>query len=537
LCNNAGCEAMMGSRVVQTDRLSIKEQPMMRATGSDRLTEIAVASAVGTAAVRAFAVGIIFVFACLNAPAAGAQTQALPVAPMSAPSVPNDSTFEAAKRAFDGLPEADRRAVQDALIWASDFAAVTSGSFGKRTFDAILQYQKKHGLQSSGILDPKSQAGLIAEAAKLRQSVNFAVQADARSGVRIALPLKLLEKKTSLRDGTRWDSETGFYSIEVTSLPGREQALTALFDRLCVAGPERKITYKLMRPDWFVVSGESGGRRFYARYAQGTVAGSPILHGYTWSYLANAPLANPLAIAIANSFEPFPGPQPDPAQSIAAAPTAPATSNPVAAAPPSPPRLHAPAAPAKLVATAAVVATGRLLTVLAFPVCPRLTIASRPARLLHSDPGSGLALLSVEDLPNPILAPGPDRFAADIPVLVVGFLDTPADQLAVTPGDAIKSDPDGPRVRAGLQEGAAGSLIFDRSGRWRGAVAAATSVPRKVAGIVPQAKWPVVDAATIVDFLSQAGIRLPAAPANAAGRTAADIAGAASASVVDVRCD
>jgi hypothetical protein len=511
------------------------KQPMLRARGSDRHTGITVASRVGRAAARALGVGIISVFACLNAPAAVAQSHALPVAPNSASGVPDDPTFEAAKRAFEALSEADRRAIQDALIWASDFTAVTSGSFGKRTFDAILRYQKKHGLQNTAILDPKSQAGLIAEAAKLRQSVNFAVQTDPRSGVQIALPLKLLEKKTSLPNGSRWDSADRSYSIEMYSLPAPEHALTALFDRFRVDEPQRKITYKLMRPDWFVVSGESAARRFYTRYAQGTVAGAPILRGYTWSYSANAPLAAPLAIAIANSFEPFPAPQPVPG--IAAAPTAPAIPAATGAAPPSPPPVHAPTAPEKLTATAAVVASGRLLTVLAPPVCPTLTVASRPARLLSSDPSSGLALLAVESLPNPILPVGPDRFVPDITVLVIGFLDTPADQLAVTPGDAIKSDPDHPWVLAGLQEGAAGSLVFDRSGGWRGSVAAATSVPRKVAGIVPQAKWPVVDAAAIEDFLSQAGIRLPAAAANGPGRTAANIAGAASASLVEVRCD
>jgi peptidoglycan hydrolase-like protein with peptidoglycan-binding domain len=223
--------------------------------------------------------GSLYLFGCFNAPVAAAQIQAPAAAPNTIASAPNDPTFEPAKHAFEALVEADRRAVQDALIWASNFTAVTSGSFGKRTFDAILQYQKKHGLPNTGILEPKSQTALIAEAAKLRQSVNFSLQTDASSGVQIALPMKLLDKKTSLPNGSRWDSASGSYSIELTALPAPEHAFAALFDRLRMDGPRRKITYKLMRPDWFVLSGDSAGRRFYTRYAQGTVANAPILRG------------------------------------------------------------------------------------------------------------------------------------------------------------------------------------------------------------------------------------------------------------------
>jgi Putative peptidoglycan binding domain len=509
----------------------------MRATWYDAHRGIIGASRVAMAVGCGLFVSLL-VFVCFNAPVAAAQIQAPTPAPNANPSAPNDPIFEAAKRAFDALTETDRRAVQDALIWASDFSAVTSGSFGKRTFDAILQYQRKHGLPNTGILEQRSQTALIAEAAKLRQSVNFSLQTDARSGVQIALPLKLLDKKTSLPNGSRWDSAGGSYSIEVTSLPAPEQALTALFDRLRRDGPQRKITYKLMRPDWFVLSGDSAGRRFYTRYAQGSVANGSILRGYTWSYAATALLADPLTIAIANSFEPFPGPQPVP-PSVAAAPSVPAAPDPSPSSPAaSPLPAIEPSAPPKLLATAIVVAAGRLLTTLAPPICPTLTVGLRPARLLRNDPTNGLSLLAVDGLPNPILTARSDHFTADMPVLIVGFFDLTAGQLTVTPADAIKSDSDRAWVLAGLQEGASGSLIFDRNGRWRGSVAAATSVPRKVAGIVPQTKWPVVDADAMVEFLHQAGIGLPvAADTTGPARIAADIASASAASLLEVRCE
>jgi peptidoglycan hydrolase-like protein with peptidoglycan-binding domain len=436
--------------------------------------------------------------------------------PNAVSAAPGDPLFEAARQAFEALPEDQRHAMQEALIWASNFTAVTSGSFGKRTFDAVLQFQKKHGLPSTGILDSKLQATLIAEALSLKQSVNFSIQADARSGLRIGLPLKLMNKTAPLANGTRWDSSGGSYSIETNMVPSSDSTFAGLFDKLRLDGPQRKVTYKLMRPDWFVLSGETANRRFYTRYAQGNSDGARLVRGFTWTYTNNAPLADALTIAIANSFEPFP---PLPASPIAAA----STSVPIASA------------PLRLVATATVIAPGRLLTTLAAPFCPTLTVGSRQAHVVQSDPASGLALLEVEGLPNPAIKSGIDRFHADVPVLVVGFIDMPTDQLAVIPADAVLSASGIPSVQGGLQNGANGSLVFDRNGVWRGAVAPMPVALRRVAGIVPQAKWPVVDAAGIAEFLDRAGFHQPAAAAPENHTTAA-IAAAAADSLSEVWC-
>ena len=45
-----------------------------------------------------------------------------------------DSAFDAARAAFDALPEAERKAVQDALAWVGDYAGMADGSFGRQTF-------------------------------------------------------------------------------------------------------------------------------------------------------------------------------------------------------------------------------------------------------------------------------------------------------------------------------------------------------------------------------------------------------------------
>src|SRR4051812_8941696 len=67
--------------------------------------------------------------------------QAQPAAPATQPAP--DPAFEAAKAAFEALPETDRRAMQDALIWTGDYKSNVDGNFGRGTRDAIVAYARR----------------------------------------------------------------------------------------------------------------------------------------------------------------------------------------------------------------------------------------------------------------------------------------------------------------------------------------------------------------------------------------------------------
>ena len=114
-----------------------------------------------------------------------------------------------------------------------------------------------------------------------------------------------------------------------------------------------------------------------------------------------------VAIAIANSFEPFPGAGSAPAASAAAntASPPPSTARP-------PPTVPAPAA------TALVVAPGKALTALKASDCPNPTVAGKPVRIERADAATGLAILTGDFASNgeaPRLgAPGQD-------LVILGF--------------------------------------------------------------------------------------------------------------------
>src|SRR6185437_9590965 len=62
-----------------------------------------------------------------------------PRPPAAAPAAP-DVAFAASKRAFDGLPPADRLAIQNALVWTGDYNGTVDGSFGRGTRDAMIAF-------------------------------------------------------------------------------------------------------------------------------------------------------------------------------------------------------------------------------------------------------------------------------------------------------------------------------------------------------------------------------------------------------------
>ena len=59
----------------------------------------------------------------------------------------------AAQASFEALPEAERKAIQNDLIWAGQFSGAVSGSFGPLTFRAINTFKGARGL-ADGVLLP-----------------------------------------------------------------------------------------------------------------------------------------------------------------------------------------------------------------------------------------------------------------------------------------------------------------------------------------------------------------------------------------------
>ncbi|RVU17196.1 peptidoglycan-binding protein [Methylobacterium oryzihabitans] len=275
----------------------------------------------------------LLLLAALAAPAP-AVAQA-PRPPVPKPATP-DPAFEAARTAFEARPEDERRRVQDALVWAGDYNSVTTGAFGRRTFEALQAWQAWAGAPGTGLLDDRERAALLAAGEAARRAAGFVVREDPATGLVLGVPERWLPKRSRQPDGTRWQSADGRVTLDSKAFAPGAADLDGLFERATLATPDRKVTYKLRRPDFLVVTGETATGKFYIRYA----AGAAGVRGFTLAYdKALARDLDRLMIAIANSFVPFPAEAP-PVAPVAASP-------PVRPAAPAPaPAAAAPGAPA-----------------------------------------------------------------------------------------------------------------------------------------------------------------------------------------------
>lgn len=431
---------------------------------------------------------------------------ALAVLSAQAPA-PADRVYEAAKAAFERLDETDRKTIQDALVWTGDYNGVAGGVFGRRTFDAILAVQKRSGAPADGVLDAKTKSAALAAAARERQAAGFEIKADDRAGVRIGVPLRLLREVGAVPGnvpGTRWQSADEKITLDTRSYRPDEQQLPELYERIVGSNVRgRKITYKILRPEFFVVQGETATGKFFIR----SDAGAGGVRGFSIGYdKALAPRLDKIVIAVANSFEPFPS---------ATRPSAPAQPQAVSARPAAQ-------------GTVLVVAPGKGVTsAAAFAACGDPRVGGRPARLTSSDRASGVALIDIApDAGRAAVLSRSSGTEGGLVVLARGGGEKP---LLVTPGERAGED----RITAALQPGSSGAVAFDRAGAFVGLVTDTSTKPRLIAGIAPPAAYPLASSASIES--QTPNVRLQ--PSQAGGsKSAGEIAAMLAPSLLALEC-
>ncbi|MCA0423034.1 MAG: peptidoglycan-binding protein [Proteobacteria bacterium] len=437
--------------------------------------------------------------------------QAAPARPEAARS---DPMMEAAQQAYEALPEAERKAIQDDLIWGSTFNATVSGSFGPRTFDAIRAFERAIKAQANGILEPAERQALTEAARKARAAVKFDLVTDKPTGAVLGLPLALLPKREPLPMGSLWTSRDEALMVRTGLTPGEADDLPRAFEStLAMDVPGRKVTYKLLRPDFFVVSGEVGPRTFYTR----TGVGRGHLVTYTITYpTRSAKQYERVMIALANTFQPVATP---------ATPAAPIAGH-TAAAQGS---IAAPAGtlPPGLILTGFVAAPGKVATGALAASCPDLKVNGKPARLA---PGasSGLSMLEVETgSATPLRTAIASR--ADT-ALLIGFT-AENGKPVLTVAAATMLSGDGARIAGPLHAEGGGTLVLDRTGSLIGLMQTPHRTPRLVAGIVPAVGHSFTPA---VEVQKAAG--LTPAPAEPMPLSAGALAARLAPSLVPVSC-
>jgi peptidoglycan hydrolase-like protein with peptidoglycan-binding domain len=203
----------------------------------------------------------------------------------------------------NAMAQAERQAIQSDLAWTGHYNGVINGEVSDRMVAAIKAYQKDNGGKPTGVLNPQER-GVLTDAARRRQdNVGWKTVTDAGSGVRLGLPAKLVPQQSSDASGAKWSSSTGTIQIQLTRRKEANPTTAKLADQEKKEPAGRKVEYSAVKPDFFVLSGMQGLKKFYVRgqFKDSEVRILTILYDQ-----ATEGTMEPVVIAMSSAFNPFP---------------------------------------------------------------------------------------------------------------------------------------------------------------------------------------------------------------------------------------
>jgi Putative peptidoglycan binding domain len=201
------------------------------------------------------------------------------------------------------MAQAERLALQSDLAWVGEYNGAISGDVSERMVAAIKEYQKSRGGRPSGVLNPQERA-VLAETARRRQdNVGWKIVTDPGTGVRLGIPSKLVPQMISDATGAKWTSPTGTVQVALVRRKEASPTTAKLAEREKKEPAGRQVDYTVVKPDFFVLSGLQGLKKFYVR---GTFKGDEIRILTILYDQAMENTVEPVVIAMSSAFTPFP---------------------------------------------------------------------------------------------------------------------------------------------------------------------------------------------------------------------------------------
>jgi hypothetical protein len=127
---------------------------------------------------------------------------------------------------------------------------------------------------------------------------------DKVTGAQIGLPTKQAPNSGPGKSGTRWFSAQGQIQVETFRIRGPGTMLADIFEQQKMEPPGRHIEVNLLRPDFFILSGTQGLKKFYVRaeVRDAEVRGMTVLYDQ-----ATEGIMDPVTVVMSSAFAPFPG--------------------------------------------------------------------------------------------------------------------------------------------------------------------------------------------------------------------------------------
>jgi peptidoglycan hydrolase-like protein with peptidoglycan-binding domain len=217
--------------------------------------------------------------------------------------VPGRPALQAPADTAGAMTQGERLALQSDLAWVGQYNGAITGEVSERMVAAIRQFQKERGDKPTGVLNPQ-QRGMLAETAKRRQdNVGWKIVTDSGSGVRLGVPTRLVPQQSSDAGGTKWSSPNATIQVLLARRKEANPTSARLAERERKEPAGRSIDYTVVKPDFFVLSGLQGLKKFYVR---GTFRGDEVRTLTILYDQATENTVEPVVIAMSSAFNAFP---------------------------------------------------------------------------------------------------------------------------------------------------------------------------------------------------------------------------------------
>jgi peptidoglycan hydrolase-like protein with peptidoglycan-binding domain len=248
--------------------------------------------------------------------AAGASADARQTAPSTAggkkaaTTVPIRPALQTPADTANAMAQAERLAIQSDLAWVGHYNGAITGEVSERMVAAIKEFQKERGAKMTGVLNPQERGELADSARRQQENVGWKIQTEAATGARLGLPTKLVPQQSSDGNGAKWSSSTGTIQIQLARRKQANPTTAKLAEEEKKEPAGRKVEYTVVKPDFFVLSGMQGLKKFYVR---GQSRGDEVRILTILYDQATEGTMGPTVIAMSSAFNPFPsgfGPPP-----------------------------------------------------------------------------------------------------------------------------------------------------------------------------------------------------------------------------------
>ena len=245
---------------------------------------------------------LMLMAAGLPAPAQVAASSA-GVKPKPVATVPVRPALQTPADTANAMAQGERLAIQSDLAWVGQYNGAITGDVSERMVAAIKEFQKARGGKQTGVLNPQERQ-VLAETAKRRQeNAGWKIVTDPGTGARLGVPTKLTPQQSSDANGAKWSSPTGTIQVLLSRRKEADPSTAKLAEREKKEPPGRAVDYTVVKPDFFVLSGLQGLKKFYVR---GTFKGDEVRILTILYDQATENIVEPIVIAMSSAFNPFP---------------------------------------------------------------------------------------------------------------------------------------------------------------------------------------------------------------------------------------